>query len=60
MTMNYLRERKKILLFAVVVMLITTIPYLIGYGLENDEWVFTGFIIGVQDGNQLALLLRRF
>ena len=49
--MNYLRERKKILLFAVVVMLITTIPYLIGYGLENDEWVFTGFIIGVQDGN---------
>ena len=49
--MAYLRERKWILLFAVVVTTITTVPYLIGYALETDEWAFTGFVIAVEDGN---------
>jgi hypothetical protein len=47
----YLCERKKVLLFAAVVVLITTIPYLIGYARETNEWVYTGFVIAIEDGN---------
>jgi hypothetical protein len=32
-------------------MLVTTIPYLIGYASQGNGWRFTGFLIGVADGN---------
>ena len=32
-------------------MLLTSLPYLIGYAYQGDEWHFTGFLIGVEDGN---------
>lgn len=32
-------------------MLATSIPYLIGYASQGEDWHFTGFIIGVEDGN---------
>ncbi len=32
-------------------MAVTTIPYLIGYASQGDEWQFTGFVFGVTDGN---------
>ncbi len=48
---NYIRERKKVLLFAVVVMALTMVPYIIGYSTQGEEWRFTGFVIGVEDGN---------
>ena len=28
-----------------------SIPYLIGYAAHGDDWQFTGFLIGVEDGN---------
>jgi len=49
--MNYLKLRKDALVVAVLVALITLIPYLVGYYSQGDEWRFTGFIIGVEDGN---------
>ncbi|MHA1234927.1 MAG: hypothetical protein ACTSQL_07560, partial [Promethearchaeota archaeon] len=48
---KYLQDRMKIVYFAIVVMIITTIPYLIGFASEGDAWKFSGFIIGVDDGN---------
>jgi len=48
---NYIRNRKKVLLFAVVVMALTMIPYIVGYSTQGEEWRFTGFVIGVEDGN---------
>ena len=50
------REQKKelnkaVLIFALIVVAITSIPYLIGYQLSNDEFVFSGFVFGVDDGN---------
>ena len=44
-------ERRWVLLFAGLVMLITTIPYLIGYVVQDEAWRFSGFIFGVEDGN---------
>jgi len=30
---------------------ITSIPYILGFAVQNPNWVFTGFIFGVEDGN---------
>lgn len=40
------------------VIVVTTIPYMIGFGLESNNYLFSGFIIGVEDGNSyLAKML---
>lgn len=46
-------------IFAVAVMLATTIPYLLGYAFEGDEWQFTGFVFGVEDGNSYTAKMLR-
>ena len=44
-------ERRWVVGFAVIVMLLTSIPYLLGYVVEGSQWRFTGFVFGVEDGN---------
>jgi hypothetical protein len=44
-------ERRWALGFAVVVMVITTLPYLLGFWRQGKDWYFTGFVFGVEDGN---------
>lgn len=44
-------EKRWVLAFAMVVMLVTSIPYLIGYSAEGDIARFSGFVIAVEDGN---------
>ena len=52
-------NRKWLLNFALITALITTIPYLIGYSKQGDQWRFSGFVFGVEDGNTyLAKMLR--
>jgi hypothetical protein len=46
-----LLERRWVLFFAIVVMLITGLPYLIGYTSQAELMRFTGFVFGVEDGN---------
>jgi hypothetical protein len=36
---------------SIVLIVITTIPYVTGYLMESQEWKFTGFLFGVEDGN---------
>ncbi|MBS1250873.1 MAG: hypothetical protein MAG431_02470 [Chloroflexi bacterium] len=38
-------------IFALLVMIVTTIPYLMGYASQGAAWRFTGFVFGVEDGN---------
>lgn len=38
-------------LFTVVVILLTTTPYFVAFTSGGPEWVFTGFVFGVEDGN---------
>lgn len=40
-----------VLRFALGVMFVTTVPYLVGYFTQGEEWRFTGFVFGVEDGN---------
>lgn len=44
-------ERNWCLVFAGVVAIITTIPYVVGYMSQGPAWRFTGFVFAVQDGN---------
>lgn len=52
-----IHERRWFLGYAMLVMIITSIPYLFGYlftkfdPVYKNNWVFTGFIVGVEDGN---------
>lgn len=48
---EYFTERKGVLIIALLVMLATTIPYLVGFSMEGESWRFSGFLIGAQDGN---------
>ncbi|MEN6434588.1 MAG: hypothetical protein ABFD58_02095 [Anaerolineaceae bacterium] len=45
------QERKWIWITSVVIMVITTIPYILALSVEEDSWKFTGFLFGVEDGN---------
>lgn len=44
-------EKKWVGWFIVGVVVFTTIPYALGYYLQGDEWRFSGFVFGVEDGN---------
>jgi hypothetical protein len=44
-------EHLWVVAFAAVVMLATTVPYLMGYATQDTNWRFTGFVISVEDGN---------
>jgi len=48
---GYLRSGKWMFWFTVLVMVLTTIPYLLGFISQGEEWRFTGFLFGVEDGN---------
>lgn len=55
------QERRWVLGFALVAMVVVSLPYLIGYAVQGDEWVFTGFVFGVEDGNSyLAKMMRGY
>ena len=45
------KERRWVILFSLFVVVITTVPYLIGYFRQGSDWRYTGFIFGVEDGN---------
>jgi hypothetical protein len=44
-------ERRWVLWLALVVMVITTLPYLVGYAAQGSDHRFSGFVIGAEDGN---------
>ncbi len=51
-------ERKWVAGFGLLLMLLTSLSYLIGYAAQGEAWVFTGFVFGVEDGNSyLAKML---
>ena len=45
------KERQWVLIFAISIMLITTLPYALAYSQQGENWRFTGFLFGVEDGN---------
>jgi hypothetical protein len=40
-------------------MFVTSLPYFLGFASQGDEWRFTGFVFGVEDGNSyIGKMLR--
>jgi len=53
------KELRWVIIFAFVVIVLTTLPYAIGYLRQNPEWKFAGLIFNLDDGNSyLAKMLR--
>ncbi len=52
------RESQRVLVFALGVMIITTVPYLIGFAAQGSLWHFSGFLIGRDDGNSYLAKMR--
>jgi hypothetical protein len=46
-----IHERRWVLGFAIAVMAMTCLPYLLAYSQQGKDWSFTGFIIASEDGN---------
>ena len=45
--------------FIIIVIVVTTIPYILGYGLQTPEWRFSGIFFSLTDTNSyLAKMLR--
>lgn len=52
-------ERTWIVAFAFLLVLVTTAPFLLGVASQDDQWVFSGHLIGVEDGHSyIAKMLR--
>lgn len=52
------QEWRHVILFAAAVMLITTLPYVVGWLSENDAWEFGGFLFGTDDGYSYLAKMR--
>lgn len=44
-------ERRWVFVFALIVMSLTLIPYLLGFANQGEGWMFSGFILGIEDAN---------
>ena len=54
------KELRHVLIPALVLLGLTSLPYLIGYFRQGTDWRFTGFFLGVEDGNSyIAKMLSR-
>ncbi|MEO8395485.1 MAG: hypothetical protein ABI700_21000, partial [Chloroflexota bacterium] len=51
-------EWRNVLLLALTVVVITTAPYLVAWSKQNDDWRFSGFLFGVEDGNSYIGKMR--
>jgi hypothetical protein len=44
-------DRRWLIITSIIFLLITSLPYLLGYFRQGADWRFTGFVFGVEDGN---------
>ncbi len=52
-------SRRWATVYALILIGMTSLPYLVGYQAAREGWVFTGFVFGVEDGNSyIAKMLR--
>lgn len=52
-------ERRWCFLLSVLLMVLTSIPYVVGFQAQRGAWAFTGFVFGVGDGNSyIAKMLQ--
>lgn len=52
------REWRAVLLYTLFILFITTLPYVAAWAGQGDEWRFTGFLFGVEDGHSYLGKMR--
>ncbi len=52
------REWRNVILFALLIIVITILPYALGYLKQDSQWKFSGFLFGVEDGNSYVGKMR--
>ncbi|NWF70971.1 MAG: hypothetical protein HXY40_17945 [Chloroflexi bacterium] len=52
------REWRGVLLYALLLALISTLPYLAAWALQTPDTVFSGFLLGTEDGNSYLGKMR--
>ena len=52
-------ERRWLLRAAAAAALITCLPYLVGFASQGSEWVFSGSVLAVEEGNNYLAVMRR-
>lgn len=52
------RRDFRALIFALALLTLTTLPYLIGFANQGDQWRFSGSLFGVDDGNSYLGKMR--
>ena len=52
------REWRNVVLFALLVLLLTSLPYLVGVFSQRSDLRFGGFLFGVEDGNSYLAKMR--
>lgn len=51
-------ERRWCVLFAAGVVLLTAAPYLVGFARSDEAWIFSGFVLAVEDGHSYIAKMR--
>lgn len=51
-------ERRWLRIYALLLVVATTLPYLLGYFTAGEEWRFSGFLFAVEDGNSYIAKMR--
>jgi hypothetical protein len=52
------RERRIVLIYALLLVALTSAPYLLAWAMQGTDWVFSGFLIGAEDGNSYLGKMR--
>ncbi len=53
------KEKRWLLIFILLAIIVTSLPYALAFNQQSDDWLFSGFLIGVEDGNSyIAKMLR--
>jgi hypothetical protein len=53
------REWRNVAWFALAVMTLTTLPYLVGWAAQRSDWRFGWFMFGLDDGNSYLAKMRQ-
>jgi hypothetical protein len=57
-TMVTREERRWVLAYALILILVTAAPYLLAFANQGSDWRFSGFVFGVEDGNSYIAKMR--
>jgi hypothetical protein len=52
------REWRRVAVFALFILIVTSIPYALAWSRQGEAWRFSGFLFGVEDGNSYLGKMR--